>query len=100
MAASLPLPLLRLLIADDEPLVRHRLHALLKQEPDVSVVAECANGNEVVNALVEHSPDLAFLDIDMPGMDGIAALKTLPEHRRPLVVFITAHQEHALEAFD
>jgi two-component system LytT family response regulator len=91
---------LRVAVADDEPLVRQRLNSLLKREPDVAVVADCANGLDMLTAITQHAPDVIFLDINMPGLDGLAVAKQLPADRPPLVVFVTAHQQHALEAFD
>jgi two-component system response regulator DesR len=70
---------IRLLLADDQALVRGALAALLDLEPDLSVVAEVASGDEVVGAAREHRPDVALLDVEMPGMDGIAATRALRE---------------------
>ncbi|MGZ4652430.1 response regulator [Oryzihumus sp.] len=70
---------IRLLLADDQALVRGALAALLDLEPDLSVVAEVASGDEVVGAAQEHRPDVALLDVEMPGMDGIAATQALRE---------------------
>ena len=70
---------IRLLLADDQALVRGALAALLDLEPDLSVVAEVASGDEVVGAAREHRPDVALLDVEMPGMDGIAATQALRE---------------------
>lgn len=95
---------IRTLVVDDEPLARRRLRRLLKDHEDVEVVAEAASGDDAVAAVLEHQPDLVFLDVRMPGGDGLAALRTLrsklPEELRPLAVFTTAFEEHAVEAFE
>jgi len=95
---------IRTLVVDDEPLARRRLRRLLEDHDDVEVVAEAASGNEAVAAALEHRPDLVFLDVRMPGGDGLSALRELrgklPEELRPLAVFTTAFEEHAVEAFE
>ena len=94
------MPRLRALIADDEPLARARLLRLLAQFPEIEVIAECGNGEEAIKALHEQGPDLAFLDIQMPDMDGFDVLDSLPRGRQPHVVFVTAYSEHAVRAFE
>lgn len=91
---------LTVVIADDEPLARRRLMSLLRDEPGLSVVAECANGLELVQAVRERSPDLVFVDVQMPGLNGLEALHALEGERAPVTVFVTAYEEHAREAFD
>lgn len=91
---------LRAVVADDEALARARLQRLLARERDVEVVAGCANGDETVAVLQRLRPDMVFLDIRMPGLDGFDVLGTLPERLRPRVVFVTAYSEHAVRAFD
>lgn len=91
---------LRALIADDEPLARARLSRLLAGEEGVEIVASCGDGAETAQAIRELRPDVAFLDIRMPGMDGFRALSALPKSLRPRVVFVTAYAEHAVRAFD
>lgn len=91
---------LRALIADDEPLARARLSRLLAGEEGVEIVASCGDGAQTVQAIRELRPDVAFLDIRMPGMDGFRALSALPKSARPRVVFVTAYAEHAVRAFD
>jgi two-component system LytT family response regulator len=92
------------LVVDDEPLARRRLRRLLKDHDDVEVVAEAASGAEAIAAALEHRPDLVFLDVRMPGGDGLTVLRELrsklPEQFRPLAVFTTAFEEHAVEAFE
>ena len=95
---------IRTLVVDDEPLARRRMRRLLKDHDDVEVVAEAASGDEAVAAALEHRPDLVFLDVRMPGGDGLAVLRELrsklSEELRPLAVFTTAFEEHAVEAFE
>jgi len=91
---------IRALIIDDEPLARERVRTLLREEPDVEVIAECANGNEAVTAIKKHSPDLIFLDVQMPGLGGFDVLRALGKEPMPLVIFVTAYDQHALKAFE
>jgi two-component system LytT family response regulator len=94
-------PPLRVLIADDEPLARQRLADMLSRETGVEIVAECTNGTEAEVAIRSLTPDVALLDVQMPGLDGLAVARTLtPGALRPVVIFVTAHEEHALRAFD
>ena len=92
---------MRVIIADDEPLARERLRALLASEPGVEVVAEACDGGEALHACAEHHPDLVLLDIAMPGIDGLEAARHLAAFEpRPAVVFCTAYDAHALAAFE
>ncbi len=86
---------MRALIADDEPLAREALRDALGDS--VEIVAECANGTEAAEAMRRLKPDVAFLDIEMPGLDGLAAVRDL--ENPPAVVFVTAYDEYAVEAF-
>jgi two-component system, LytTR family, response regulator len=90
----------RAAIVDDEPLARARLRRLLGAEPDVDIVVECARGGEVVVAVTRARPDVVFLDIQMPDIDGFTTIAALPAHPRPWVVFVTAYSEHAIRAFE
>lgn len=90
---------LKAIIVDDEPLARERIRTLLAAENDVEVVAECASGPEAVTAVREHSPDVLFLDVQMPEMDGFEVLRALGTPL-PLVIFVTAFDEHAVRAFE
>jgi two-component system LytT family response regulator len=94
------LPELRVVLADDEPLVRSGMRSLLDDEPDVLVVAEARNGVEAVEAIREHLPDVVFLDVQMPGMDGFGVVAALEPTARPSIVFVTAYDEYAIRAFD
>jgi len=94
-------PPLRVLIADDEPLARQRLSDMLSRETGIEIVAECANGTEAEAAIRSLIPDVALLDVQMPGLDGLAVARTLPPGSlRPVVIFVTGHEEHALRAFE
>ncbi|MEG2941178.1 MAG: LytTR family DNA-binding domain-containing protein [Thermomonas sp.] len=92
---------MRVLIADDEPLARERLRAMLAAQPGVDVVAEVGDGHAALHACAEHHPDMILLDISMPGIDGLETARHLAElEPRPMVVFCTAYDQHALSAFD
>lgn len=92
---------MRVLIADDEPLARERLRAMLASEPGVLVVAEAGDGHAALHGCAEHLPDLVLLDISMPGIDGLETARHLAAFEpRPAVVFCTAFDAHALSAFD
>lgn len=91
---------IRAVIADDEPPARERVRHLLREHPDIDVVAECGNGPDTVAAVTEHSPDLLLLDVQMPGLDGFGVLEALPHDKLPVVIFTTAYDQHALRAFD
>jgi two-component system LytT family response regulator len=93
-------PRIRTLIVDDEHLARERLRALLEAEPDIEIVGECADGREAVAAIERDTPDLLFLDVQMPELDGFEVLAAVETPRLPLVVFVTAFNQHALRAFE
>ena len=84
---------------DDEPLARERLAGLLSNEPDIEIVAQCRDGEEAVTAIVDHEPDLVFLDVQMPQMNGFEVIEAVGGERMPLVIFVTAYDQHALKAF-
>ena len=86
-------------IADDEPLVRRGLKRNLTAE-GVEVVGEARNGRETVELVLNRRPDLLFLDVQMPEMDGVTALRLIPEKDRPSTVFVTAYDQYALKAFE
>ena len=91
---------MRVLIVDDEPLAREGLRLRLVREPDVRVVGEAGHGDAAVALVAEQLPDLVFLDVRMPGDDGFATLARLAEVHLPLVVFVTAFDAHAVQAFE
>jgi two-component system LytT family response regulator len=91
---------MRALIVDDEPLARRGLQVRLKDVPDVEVIGECSNGRAAVAAIAAEKPDLVFLDIQMPVMDGFAVLRAIQGPEMPLVVFVTAFDEYAIRAFE
>ena len=91
---------IRTLIVDDEPLARDRLRKLLEQERDIEVLGEAASGPEAVAAIKRESPDLVFLDVQMPELDGFGVLAQLESEHRPAVIFVTAHDKFALKAFE
>ena len=92
---------LKAVLVDDEPLAREGLRSLLSEIPAIELVAECANGYEACDAIVKHRPDILFLDIAMPELDGFATLDRLePEDVPPAIVFVTAYDAHALRAFE
>src|SRR5918998_6852896 len=91
---------IRTLIVDDEPLARRNLRVLLEKDPQIEIVDECRNGREAVKAIDTLSPDLIFLDIQMPEMDGFDVLEHVgPEHIQA-IIFVTAFDQYALKAFD
>jgi two-component system LytT family response regulator len=91
---------LRVLIVDDEPLARERLRAWLREEPTVEIVGECGSGAEAIATLQRTPLDILFLDVEMPGGDGLQVLRELPAVGRPAVIFVTAHERFALDAFE
>jgi len=91
---------IRTLIVDDEPLARERLRSLLADESDIDLVGECGDGQEAVLAIEQHQPDLVFLDIQMPELDGFGVLSAVETPRLPEVIFVTAFNQHALRAFE
>ncbi|MBI4907450.1 MAG: response regulator transcription factor [Acidobacteria bacterium] len=92
---------MRSVVIDDEPAARSRLIRLLRAHPQVSVIGEARDGPEALTWIEEHQPDLIFLDIEMPGLNGFQVLRSLsPDVEMPLVVFVTGYDEHALAAFE
>jgi two-component system LytT family response regulator len=90
---------IRALLVDDEPLVRRGIRGFLADEPDVEVVGEARNGREALSLIAELGPDLVFLDVQMPELDGLGVVAALGE-RTPAIVFVTAFDAYALKAFD
>ena len=91
---------IRALIVDDERLARKRLRTLLAEDRDVEIVGECADGAEAVMAIERDAPDLLFLDVQMPELDGFAVLEAVGPDKMPSVVFVTAYDRYALRAFE
>ena len=90
----------RALIVDDEPLARKRIRRMLSGEPDMTVVGERADGLSAVTAINDLSPDLVFLDVQMPDMNGLEVIQALGPRRLPALVFVTAYDSYALQAFE
>ena len=90
----------RTMIVDDEVLARQNVEALLRHDPEITIVAQCSNGPQAVEAIKQHRPDLLFLDIQMPGITGFEVLAKLPVETLPQVVFVTAYDQFALQAFE
>jgi two-component system, LytTR family, response regulator len=91
---------MRALIVDDEPLARRGVVLRLRKFKDVEIIGECGDGSSAVQKIVELSPDVVFLDVQMPGMDGFDVLRALPRESLPGVIFLTAYEQHALRAFE
>lgn len=91
---------LRVVVADDEPIGRHRLVRLLQGEPETDVVAACADGAEAVEAIRQHAPDVVLLDIQMPHLDGFEVVAALGDAHQPAIIFVTAHDQYAVRAFE
>lgn len=91
---------LRTIIVDDEPLALNLLRAKLAKIPEIDIIAECKNGREAIEATMDLAPDLLFLDIQMPGIEGFGVIKKLQSDVVPMVVFTTAFEQYALDAFD
>jgi two-component system, LytTR family, response regulator len=88
------------LIVDDEPAARNALLHLLRQDPEIVLSRPCENGREAVRAIRAHHPELVFLDVQMPGLDGFGVLREIERKDLPVVVFVTAYDRHALHAFE
>lgn len=91
---------IRTVLVDDEPLAREGLMLLLANAPEVEVVRQCANGTEAIQAIRELQPDLVLLDIEMPRVDGFDVIKAVGAEQMPCVIFVTAYNQYAIEAFN
>jgi len=91
---------IRCLIVDDEPLARERLRKLLQEQAEIEIAGECADGREAVRMIAEQAPDLVFLDVQMPELDGFGVLEAISGQRMPAIIFVTAHDKFALRAFE
>jgi two-component system LytT family response regulator len=89
----------RVLIVDDEPVARYGIRLALRSEPDVEIVGECATGRSAIEAIKELAPDLVFLDIHMPSLDGIEVATRVAAPNAPAIIFTTAFEQYALDAF-
>ncbi len=92
--------MIQVIIADDEPLARRQIVNALKEFEDIQVCAECTNGIETVQAIVDHKPDVVFLDIHMPEMDGMEVINTIGTDQMPFIIFVTAYNQYAIDAFE
>jgi two-component system LytT family response regulator len=90
----------KVLIVDDEPLARSLIIELLKGFEEFQIIGECSNGKEALKVIKRNSPDLVFLDVQMPEMDGFAVLKEIQDEALPAIVFVTAYDQYAIKAFD
>jgi two-component system LytT family response regulator len=90
----------RVLIVDDEPLAREGVRMLLESDPEIAIIGECADGAEASVAIAEQTPDLVFLDVQMPEMGGFDALDQIASEQMPSVIFVTAYDKYALQAFE
>jgi len=91
---------MRVLIVDDEPLARNRLRKLLAHEEDLEIIGECGNGPDAITCIQKLDPDLIFLDVQMPEVSGFDVLRAAPSDALRAVIFVTAHDRHAVEAFE
>lgn len=91
---------IRTLIVDDEPLARERLRELLDDRPDVAVIGEAEDGLAAAEAIQEQAPNLVFLDVQMPGLNGIDVIEEVGREQMPVTVFVTAYDQYAIKAFD
>lgn len=92
--------MIRVLVADDEPVARRRVARFLRQDADVEVIAECAGGRDAVERITAERPDLVFLDVQMPDLTGIEVVEEVGPDRMPAVVFVTAFDQYAIRAFE
>ena len=91
---------IRVLLSDDEALARERLRSMIETEPDMEVVAECADGKSAIATIKREKPDLVFLDIQMPEVDGFGVVSALRNGSMPLTIFVTAYDRYAMKAFE
>jgi two-component system LytT family response regulator len=92
--------MIRVIVADDEAVARRRIARLLREQPGVMVIAECTGGLEAVNRVTVEQPDLVFLDVQMPDLNGIETVNRIGVERMPPVVFVTAYDQYAIKAFE
>jgi two-component system, LytTR family, response regulator len=90
---------IRALIADDEPTAREGIRRLLRHHPDIEVVQECCDGESAVTAILDQQPELVFLDVQMPELDGFRVIERVGVDKMPATIFVTAYDHYALAAF-
>jgi two-component system LytT family response regulator len=98
--ATVSRSVVKVLVADDEPLARRRSARLLRERDDVEILAQCSGGNEAIAAIREQRPDLVLLDIQMPDVDGFGVITEVGLESMPHVIFVTAYDQHAIRAFE
>lgn len=91
---------IRTIIVDDEPLARRNIRLLLKDDPEIEICGEANSGRDALSLIRKHSPDLVFLDIQMPELDGFGVLESIDAEQLPVIVFVTAFDQYALKAFE
>ena len=91
---------IRVLIVDDEPLAREGVRSMLERESDIDIIEECSDGRSAILAIEKQVPDLVFLDVQMPELNGFGVLEALEIKQMPVVIFVTAYDQHALKAFE
>ena len=91
---------IRAIVVDDEELARRGIELRLQSHPDIELIAQCVNGREALTAIDAEQPDLMFLDIQMPGLSGFDVLARVPQESMPMIVFVTAYDRYALDAFE
>src|SRR5215470_17791222 len=91
---------IRTLIVDDEVLARRRIRNLMRGRADFAIIGECANGHEALSAIRRRAPDLVFLDVQMPDLDGFGVLEELGADQLPVIIFVTAYDQYAVRAFE
>ena len=91
---------IRAMVVDDEAMARERVVSLLRQEQDIELIGECSDGQQAVNAINSQQPDLVFLDVQMPAVDGFRVIEQVGPEKMPAVVFVTAYDEYAVRAFE
>ena len=91
---------IRTLIVDDEPLGRERIRTLLAGDPEIEVIGECPDGRKAITAIEERNPNLVFLDVQMPEVDGFGVLEAICGERMPVIIFVTAYDQYAVQAFE
>lgn len=91
---------IRAFLVEDEPLAREKLRTMLRKDAEIEIVGEAANGKQAVEGIEAQQPDLLFLDVQIPGMDGFRVLETLKVEKLPVIIFVTAYNQYALKAFE